>query len=402
MGTSGCLKQIFHIIALLLAVLFIMTLPFAVTSQSTSQMVFSEEAITGIVTSSLLGSGLLERFMLEAVFQGTLAHQGGVEEGEFTEALQYLTPAERQSVIQEIVPNKWVENQISASVKSIFNWIDDDRPAIVITLDLVPIKDRLVDGGIENFVETLVDSWPSCSPDQINIMRKAAVRGENLEFDICEPPEPFRTQAVALVSIIFYEWVRESPSSIEFQEKPDESYEEIMASKEGIRFLRAIMRFGWFLPIALLGFIMALKIRSARGLGNWWGTPMTLGGILTIFAALILAGSWEEVLARNAPFLSESGEVIAQVVKLAMEELIGSIVGRIFFFGLVIMAIGAGLFIFSRLIKRDGMMEAEGLPTDTRSDPASDSRPQNEAGIPPALPPINEDDSGEPPSGIFG
>ena len=402
MGSSGCLKQIIHVIALLMVVLFVITLPFTATSQSVSQIVFSEEAITDIVTSSLLSTGLLEHYMLETVFQGSLDPRGGVEEGAFTEALQYLTPAERQTIIQEIVPNGWVENQISASVKAIFHWIDDDRPAPVITLDLVTIKDRLIDGGIEELVETVIDSWPSCSPEQINILRKAAVRGENFEFDICEPPEPFRTQAVELVSIIFYEWVRESPASIEFLEEPDESYEEIMESKEGIRFLRALMRFGWFLPIALLGLIMALKIRSVRGLGNWWGIPMTLGGILTIFAALLLGGSLETVLARNAPFLNESGEVITQVVKFATEELVGSIVGLTFFLGLFIVAIGAGIFIVARIMRRDRSMDSEGRSTDAGSGSTSEPKPHDEAGVPHIAPPVTEDDPGEPPSGIFG
>lgn len=402
MGSSGCFKQIFRVIALLLAVLFVITLPFTVTSQSASQMIFSPEAVTNLVSSSLLGSGLLERYMLETVFQGDLTPGGGAGEGVFTEALQYLSPAERQMMFQQIIPAGWVEDQISTSVVSIFRWIDDERPFPIITLDLVPIKDRLIDGGIEDIADTVVDSWPSCSPEQINMMRKAAVRGGDLEFDICEPPEPFRTRAVEIVSITFYEWVRESPSSIDFQEEPDESFEEIMAFKEQIRFLRAIMRFGWFLPIALLGLIMVLSIRSLRSLGSWWGIPMTLGGIMTSIAALLISGRWQEFLARNSPFLRESGEVIAQVAKFALNELIDSIVGRTFFFGLVITALGAGIFIISRIIKRDGMMEVDSQSTDASASFPSEPEPRSEVGVPPSVPPISQDDSDEPPSGIFG
>ncbi len=402
MGSSGCLKQIFRVIALLLAVLFVITLPFTVTSQSASQMIFSPEAVTNLVNSSLLGSGILERYMLEAVFQGDLVSGGGADEGAFTEALQYLSPAERQMMIQQIIPDGWVEDQISTSVESIFLWIDDESPTPAIKLDLVPIKDRLIAGGIEDIADTVVDSWPSCSPEQVNMMIKAAVQGGDLEFDICEPPEPLRTGAIELVSITFYEWVRESPSSIEFQEGSEESFEEIMALKEQIRFLRAIMRFGWFLPMALLGLIMALSIRSLRNLGSWWGIPMTLGGILTVIAALIVSGNWQEVLAQNAPFLRESGEVIAQVAKFAMNELIDSIVGRTFFFGLVIMALGAGMFIISRIIKRDGMMEVESQSTDVNVSFPSEPEPGSDAGVPPSVPPISKDDSDEPPSGIFG
>ena len=402
MGSSGCLKQTFLITAFLLAVLFVITLPFTVTSQSASQMIFSPEAVTNLVRSSLLGSGLLERYLLEAVFQGDLALGGGADEGAIAEALQYLSPAERQTMIQQIVPDGWVEDQISTSVESIFRWIDDESSTPRIKLDLVPIKDRLIAGGIEDIADTVVDSWPSCSPEQINIMRKAAAQGGDFEFDICEPPEPFRTRAVELASITFYEWVRESPSSIEFQEESEESFEEIMALKEQIRFLRAIMRFGWFLPIALLGLIMALSIRSLRNLGSWWGIPITLGGILTVIAALIVSGSWQGVIANNASFLREGGEVIAQVAKFAMNELIDSIVGRTFFFGLVIMALGAGMFIISRIIKRDGMMKVESQSPDVKAGFPSEPEHRSEAGVPPSVPPISNDDSDEPPSGIFG
>lgn len=402
MGLSGCLKQIFRIIAIILAVLFVITLPFTVTSQSASQMIFSPKAVTNLVSSSLLGSGLLERYMLDAVFQGDLAPGGEAAEGAFTEALQYLSPAERQTMIQQIVPDGWVEDQITTSVESIFRWIDNESQTPAIKLDLVPIKDRLIDGGIEDIADTVVDSWPSCSPEQINMMRKAAVQGGDLEFDICEPPEPFRTRAVEIVSITFYEWVRESPSSIEFQEESEESIEEIMALKEQVRFLRAIMSFGWFLPVALLGLIMALSIRSLRNLGSWWGIPMILGGFLTVFAALIVSGNWQGVFAQNAPLLRESGEVIAQVAKFAMNELIDSIVGRTFFFGLVIMALGAGMFIISRLIKRDGTMEVESQPTNAGAGFPSEPEPGRDAGVPPSVPPMSKDDADEPPSGIFG
>ena len=402
MGSWGCLKQIFRVIALLLAVLFVITLPFTVTSQSASQMIFSPEAITNLVSSSLLGSGILERYMLDAVFQGDLALGGGAEGGAFTDALQYLSPAERQMMIQQIVPDGWVEDQISTAVESIFRWIDDESPTPGIKLDLVPIKDRLIDGGIEDIADTVVDSWPSCSPEQVNMMIKAAIQGGDLEFDICEPPEPLRTQAIEIVSFTFYEWVRESPSSIEFQEDSEESIEEIMALKEQVRFLRAIMTFGWFLPIALLGLIMALSIRSLRNLGSWWGIPMTLGGIFTIIVALLISDSWQEVLAQNAPFLRESGEVIAQVTKFAMNELIDSIVGRTFFFGLVIMALGVGIFIISRIIKRDGMMEVESQSTNVKVGFPSEPEPRRDVGAPPSVSPISKDDSDEPPSGIFG
>ena len=305
-------------------------------------------------------------------------------------------------MIQQIVPDGWVEDQISTSVESIFRWIDDESPTPAIKLDLIPIKDRLIDGGIEDIADTVVDSWPSCSPELVNMMRKAAVQGGDLVFEICEPPEPFRTRAVEIASITFYEWIRESPSSIEFQEESEESFEEIMALKEQVRFLRAIMSFGWFLPIALLGLIMALSIRSLRNLGSWWGIPMMLGGFLTVIAALIVSGNWKEVLARNAPFLRESGEVIAQVAKFAMNELIDSIVGRTFFFGLVIMALGAGMFIISRIIKRDETMELESQPTDARAGFPSEPEPGRDVGVPPSVPPMSKDDADEPPSGIFG
>ncbi len=182
MGSSGCLKQVFRITASLLAVLFVITLPFTVVGQSAAQMIFSPEAVTDLVASSLIGSGFLERYLLETAFPGDLAPGGEADALGFAEALQYLSPAERQMIIQQIVPDGWVEDQITTSVEAVFRWIDDESPVPEIKLDLVPIKDRLIDGGIEDFAEMVVDSWPSCSPEQINVMRKAAVRGEDLEF----------------------------------------------------------------------------------------------------------------------------------------------------------------------------------------------------------------------------
>lgn len=129
---------------------------------------------------------------------------------------------------------------------------------------------------------------------------------------------------------------------------------------------------------------------------------MTLGGFLTVIAALIISGNWQEVLAQNAPFLRESGDVIDRVAKFAMNELIESIVGRTFFLGLVIMALGAGMFIISRIIKRDGTMVVESQSTGASESFPSEPEPRSEVGVPPSVPPISQDDSDEPPSGIFG
>jgi len=85
-----------------------------------------------------------------------------------------------------------------------------------------------------------------------------------------------------------------------------------------------------------------------------------------------------------------------------MNELIDSIVGRTFFFGLVIITLGAGMFIISRSIKRDGKMEVESQSTESGVGSPSEPEPRSDAGVPPSVPPISKDDSDEPPSGIFG
>ena len=393
MNDSGCLGTIIKLIAVFLVIFFIITLPFTILGQSISQVIFSQEYLKELAQETLLGTGFLEQFFIGAFFEGDVGPGGD----DFEEAFQYLTPAEQGEILRNVVPEGWASAQIDSAIDEVYLWIDDDRYMPEIALDLVPIKDHLINGGIERSVEILIDSWPSCSPEQINQLRKTAARGGELQFDICEPPEPFRTRAFELVTVMMYEWVRETPSSMEIGEEPDQSYEEVMELKGQIRFLRTILQFGWFLPIALLGLLMALSIRSFRDLGTWWGIPLIIGGGFTIFMTIIFGSRWEQTILGGLPSVRDAGELLEAPVRIAVDEVLGAIVGQSIFLAMICIVLGGGLFGLSRVLGR----KEPKVPTQVK-EAGSPTEPIDIAKAPPEVRPMDVDDSEEPPSGIFG
>jgi hypothetical protein len=219
---------------------------------------------------------------------------------------------------------------VSGALEGLYSWVDNDqlRPAMV--LDLRPIQRHLAGGGASQLVEIILASWPECAPEQLDELALAAI-SDAVPMQYCEPPEPFRsvlaefaTQAVVLM-------VSDLPAEADLLAgDPDlasRGADELMALKEQLRLLRAFSRWGWLLPLSLLGLIMALAVRSVRGLTRWWGIPLLLGGALSFLAAVAASGSVGALLARavGEPALPDA---FLQVVEGVGEGLAERALGR--------------------------------------------------------------------------
>ncbi len=387
----GCFETGLKAIAVLMAIVLILSIPLALGARSFGRVLFRPAILTEVLRQSILSSPVLE----DAVQENQLSREffGLISDGEdeIGRYFEYLSPGERDEIFRALLPQDWLENQFAQLLLDFFHWLDDDRAYPQLALEVAPLKAKLLRGGITTFVDVIVDSWPSCKPDQVDRMQQSFFERGVLPQELCEPPEPMRSRVVDLASIGFEEQVRLLPGTIPLIE-PDAAPEDMLALKEQLRFYRAITLWGWMLPLSLLGLIMAFAIRQWRDFGRWWGLPLLLGGVGTFFLAMLLGVGREDLVSTWAGSVAP-GTIFQDLVRDILEALYIAGLRPLWLQSAVIIALALLLWWISRRSRSKGS-----------SAPAESPRTQqvDTKILEPEIPDLEDEETGEPPSGIFG
>jgi hypothetical protein len=386
----GCLATLARFLAGVLALIFVLTVPLSVVAFDLGRIAFSPERMGALLDQSLDQAGGFRRLAMEAITGGLESEAGSDDGGALSlkGALSFLTPQERDYLAERLLPPDWVREQLQAGLDDIYAWVDNDLARPNIDVDLRPVKETLRQGGADELIEVVVDSWPPCTVDQVEVMA-AQIFGLAEGFPFCEPPEPLRTGLVGMAGEAIKLGLYALPDQLSVSggranEKADP---QILKAKEDLRLARALARWSWLLLPALLGLIMALAVRSWRGMAWWWGLPMILGGLLTGVAAIGVRLGARAVVGGMA-FGPGLPPIMADVLHSVSEGWVMSAQRAIGIHAGIILLAGGGLFTFGLWRGRRAQRAAPQLPAAKASTPTFPSEPE---------PP-----EGETPTGMFG
>jgi hypothetical protein len=259
-----------HILAWLLAVSMVLGLPFAIAARDLGAVLFSPDRMQAILRARLVESGTLNRVLAQTLFDGK--NIAGGDEW-YKQATAYLSEPERQELLRLLVPPGWLDEQILDLSDSFFMWLDTDQPAPDLFLDMQPVKAQLLGQSLDQAVEIFVDSWPSCSPEEVELLQVAIDEGRDISGIICEPPEPMRALIVDQATRALALETAGIPDRVPLLGAAADDVRELQSMKQSLRGLRVSLAWSWLVPLAALGPIMALKIRGRDDLGRWWGNP---------------------------------------------------------------------------------------------------------------------------------
>jgi hypothetical protein len=175
-GRKGCFNKGMKVLAIAVALLFILVLPFTLLGRDLAVVIFSPARVSGILRSRLLESGFVNNIAAESFLTERWFDEMEFGGGELKPMFQYLSPAEREEILMTLVPPEWVDAQLDNVIYSFFTWIESEQPEPRIAVDLVPLKEGFLKGGLRRTIDTLIDSWPSCTTDEIEIMREELMR----------------------------------------------------------------------------------------------------------------------------------------------------------------------------------------------------------------------------------
>jgi hypothetical protein len=397
---NGCLKTTMKLLAGFLVFLVILTLPICLLIFDVSRVVFSPEILSEQLTSQLVASGFIRSYVTDQLLSPESLERMGPGDMDFVQILKDLSPGDREALVGIVLPQGWLEPQITEVFQALNAWIDSEEPMPKLVLDIRPIKDRLMMGGAEEILEMIIDSWPSCTLDQTAQLQESVQRSDEIPFLHCEPPEPFRERIMGMATEMLREFIRELPPDFVLAGEEIDPREavDIMAMKEQIRLIRTLSRSIWLVPIALLGLVMAFAIRSWGEFGRWWGIPLLLSGVIIFGYVLLMPIARELMLPRLLSDLRYEAEPLYEMAHMIVGALIEVILGLLVFHALLIGGIGLVILVIGWLIgRRAAAMKPE--PRAERSPSPGWDTPVEEgpssAHIPPSPPvsPIPEDDS---------
>ena len=258
---------------------------------------------------------------------------------------QRLDPAARERLLDILIPRGWGQEQVTRLLNDLYAWFDDDQPTPALSLDIGALKERLTTGGAQELVTLLVNSWPECTPEQIERLRGQVFGTQEFpEESMCRPPEPLRTGLIDQGTRYLLDGVRPIPAVLPLSDATGPSgIEDVGRLKQGIRLVRALARWGWLLPLSTLGLIAAVVARSWPQLLRWWGVPLAGAGG-TGLALLVGAGSLAQRLTQRALAQGQLPEFLGQALLGVGGQLRDGILRVLLFQAILLLLLGAALW----------------------------------------------------------
>ncbi len=343
----GCAGTLARAGAAFFALAYAITLPVSLLAFAWGNVLFSADEMTDIIAAELIDSGVLQRLAVEAILE-----RGG---GQQTEqgVLDFLARQDLDQILASVVPPDWARSQIQTNLENLYGWLDEERLIPQITLDLQPIKQHIQGGGAKRLVETVVGSWPACGPEQIEALIRQGFDGGELPQQLCQPPEPTRSNMVDQLVALLERQVGVLPDRVQpgGDTAPGANPQDMLRLKRGLRILRGLAQVGWLLPVSALGLVLALAVRSWPQLMRWWGAAILGGGLATFLAMFITGGVVESAM--DSAVIAELPMIsIRPVLRSLIDRLLDATMGRLFVLAFLTTAIGLVLLLAGLMIAR--------------------------------------------------
>ena len=384
-AVKGCVALVAHMMAGLAAAALVVLLPITLLARNIALVLFEPKALTQVVSGRLIESGMLRETIVENLL-GNGASLGGLS---LESATQHLTPDEREAMVDLLVPEAWLRDQILQVTTQFFAWFDDPSTRLVLTVDTRPVAAALDGEAAAHVVEMLVESWPSCTLEDVGKMLGIGALPGDQGFPYCEPPEPLRGVVVSAAAGALRLLGESMPARLAIVNQGFEDSDHLMQTKEQVRMLRFVARWGILVSLALLGVITMLAVRSLKGLMRWWGLPLLLGGLLAFFPVLLGGRLLRLLISRLTAGLG--GMPALTDLAKALAEAIGAAVLRPQAWQAALVT-GVGLVLF--LLSLIGHRPPRAAATHAPDAPSRASEP-----LTPSAPP---EDAGDRASGMFG
>jgi len=327
-------------LAALCAVLFVMSSVVVLLLFNIERKAFSSETYK----QAFANEGLYQRIpaMLASMLNTSIA-----ENQNAIPLLKALTVADWQTSITILLPPEELKTLANNALDATFDYLNSKTDSAVISL--VPVKTHLAGESGLQVVRQFLSLQPQCTPEQLTQMALGLLGGQ---IALCNPPEeamglmaPFiQGQLQAMTSLL--------PDQLAFI--PGTSSNTPNDPRLKLNAVRSAIKLTPFIPVLFLFGIAAFAARTLREWLIWWGWPLMIAGLISLFTALVgspLIGWILQLLIQNqgkifipAVLATSIGETASAVARQMLAPVV--------FQGFILALLGLGMIIASMLISR--------------------------------------------------
>ncbi len=357
---SGCLK----IVAVLVAVLLVLALPLCLFFFDLGQAVFNVPLVKGIVTDEVVNSDLIpaalewlsDRRAQERVESGEALT--GITEPDVVLLMSFLDASDWRQIKQEVLTDAILTDWTSVTVDGVYAWIDTQERNPQVAWSMQAFKERVNSEHGTNSIVIAFKKLEPCEQSQIADFQArlaAAPQGTEVLYNLCNFPDPWHEDQFQDYLDALTDVVKNVPDSFNLTEELLQVEDAAggvgpEALKGLLRNIRTLAGLAWLVPLVLALLLLVLAVRSLDTLGRWLGSPLLVGGALTLLPALVYRALITNLLISGP--LSEAPELIRTEATRAILRLAAEVFRPLMFQALVILVVGLVLVVLTLVLGR--------------------------------------------------
>ena len=278
-------------VAIVLVVLFTVTLPAAWLLKSIIDLVSDRERVSTFLHENLLSDRALPGAIGKAIeYEAWLTPMDEPLQSRIVKAaVSGIDPENWKELFGYVAPEKERKALLDEVTTSLYSWIhgDDAYPSLTIQTGAY-LED--IESHAENLVLWIFKSFPipACSPEQVRQLERGD-QDDIQQLVICKPPESLQESIAPLGGTLIKKRLAEKnpPALVNVTERMKEKIppEKLSAMKQRIRTLFLVGSAVWIVPVAFLLIGLLLAARSLSSVVAWLSWPLTIAGLFGVIIA---------------------------------------------------------------------------------------------------------------------
>ena len=290
---------------------------------------------------------------------GGLPEENG--EGGPPSYFQALSENDWETLLEELLPPDWFENQLHDLVHNLIESIRSGSVDITVRISLLDLKEHLTgQSGVEAITQ-LMKAQPECSQDDLLEITRIMEgnEGPSKDFLSCNPGNDFLDNYIPQFEVLLRRSLKDIPDEIDLANSL--SGKDFTVDAFGvdlpltvlINFLRWAILISPLLNLFLLFVIAFFAVHSFNALRVWWGYPIAIAGLLGTGLASLVGPAANFIMERFGfdsamPGLHEG--LIDAASGLALR-ILGSIFTQARNYALIVTGIGLTIIIIASVMK---------------------------------------------------
>lgn len=200
-----------------------------------------------------------------------------------------------QNAMTDLIPPDWLNQQADGAVDDVYDFLETGQvnQASTTEVDLRPVLQRLRAEPGRHLIETTLTSLPAC-PDPQPTFDLVALNIPNCrptQIPIEQVTDVVHTAVIQALDVNAQ--LLDENAVIRVPLLAPESFtpQQWQNLQRAQRLYALASNWAWLLwvpPLFCLLVLLLLMVRSLDGLGRWWGWPLLLTGVVTLFIAALL------------------------------------------------------------------------------------------------------------------